>query len=318
MGKYTVTSGQNIYDVALHLYGSIEGITDLMICNPELSLDETLHSGQELLYSDDTVIDADVVAWFRNNGVTPSGGERNIYPKTFTLPLKAEIQLDPEHTGTGMMLSARQIVDMEIDWGDNSPAEHRHFKDPQHIAHRFDNTVTGVRKVRLYGEPALHTLDLTELRPKALYLFHRFPVEEFALRDARLDISFVSLLEGVRTIDLSGTVTASLQPLLTCKSLMEVDLRTATLYREVVDGYLVSLVERYYGRRSCTVRLLTEPSGEYREPARDENGRYRIFTGMEAVWVLTHEESWNQAGAWRIVIGEKEYTYEPAGRESEE
>ncbi len=86
MGKYTVTAGQNLYDVALHIYGSIEGITDLMICNPALSLDDTLASGQELSYSDDTVIDADVVAWYRNQGITPSGGERNIYPKTLPFP----------------------------------------------------------------------------------------------------------------------------------------------------------------------------------------------------------------------------------------
>ena len=33
---------------------------------------------------------------------------------------------------------------------------------------------------------------------------------------------------------------------------------------------------------------------------------------MEAVWVLTHEESLNEAGPWRIVVGDKEYTYQPA------
>lgn len=37
MGKYIVTTGQNIYDVALHLTGSIEGIIDLMLSNPTLS-----------------------------------------------------------------------------------------------------------------------------------------------------------------------------------------------------------------------------------------------------------------------------------------
>ena len=50
MGKYTVTEGQNLYDVALHLTGSIEGIVDLLICNPALSLADTLRSGDELFY----------------------------------------------------------------------------------------------------------------------------------------------------------------------------------------------------------------------------------------------------------------------------
>ncbi len=93
---------------------------------------------------------------------------------------------------------------------------------------------------------------------------------------------------------------------------MELDLRTEALNRESVDRYLTALVEQYYGRRSCTIRLSAEPSGQYREPERDESGRYRISSGMEAVWVLTHEESWNEAGPWRIVVGDKEYTYQPA------
>ena len=29
MGKYRVIAGQNLYDIALHIYGSIEGIVDM-------------------------------------------------------------------------------------------------------------------------------------------------------------------------------------------------------------------------------------------------------------------------------------------------
>ena len=52
MGKYKITAGQNIYDIAMHLYGSIEGIVDLLINNPGLSLDDNLKSGDELEYTD--------------------------------------------------------------------------------------------------------------------------------------------------------------------------------------------------------------------------------------------------------------------------
>ena len=48
MGSYRVVAGQNIYDVALHLYGSVEGIVDLLVNNPALSLETELCSGQEL------------------------------------------------------------------------------------------------------------------------------------------------------------------------------------------------------------------------------------------------------------------------------
>ena len=65
MGKYTVTEGQNLYDVALHLTGSIEGIVDLLICNPALSLADTLHSGDELFYTDDFVINVTFIPSIR-------------------------------------------------------------------------------------------------------------------------------------------------------------------------------------------------------------------------------------------------------------
>ena len=55
MGRYKVIAGQNIYDIALHIYGSIEGIVDLMMCNTDLSLDTTLKVGDELIYSDDFI-----------------------------------------------------------------------------------------------------------------------------------------------------------------------------------------------------------------------------------------------------------------------
>ena len=51
MGNYRVITGQNIYDVALHLYGSIDGIVDLLINNPGLSLETELRTGQELTLS---------------------------------------------------------------------------------------------------------------------------------------------------------------------------------------------------------------------------------------------------------------------------
>ena len=50
MAKYVVKPNQNLFDVALHLYGSIEGIFDLLISNPELNMASDLTYGQELEY----------------------------------------------------------------------------------------------------------------------------------------------------------------------------------------------------------------------------------------------------------------------------
>ena len=56
--------------------------------------------------------------------------------------------------------------------------------------------------------------------------------------------------------------------------------------------------------------MTVQPSGEYREPQKDSNNRYLLTSGMEAVWVLTHEEAWNEGGAWEFIINETTYKYE--------
>ena len=50
MGNYRVITGQNIYDVALHLYGSIEGIVDLLVNNPDLHWKRNSATGTRNLY----------------------------------------------------------------------------------------------------------------------------------------------------------------------------------------------------------------------------------------------------------------------------
>ena len=53
------------------------------------------------------------------------------------------------------------------------------------------------------------------------------------------------------------------------------------------------------------------PSGTYTEPVRDAVGCYVPATGLEAVWLLTHEESWNEGGAWMVRTPEACYRYNP-------
>ena len=42
MNKYTVRSGQNIFDVSLTIYGTVEGIFDLLISNDWLNMETKL------------------------------------------------------------------------------------------------------------------------------------------------------------------------------------------------------------------------------------------------------------------------------------
>ncbi len=75
MNKYTVKSGQNLYDIALTLYGSIEGIFDLLVSNPSISFNTTFSKGMELNYHEDFVVNQDVVNWFDTNSINIKNGE---------------------------------------------------------------------------------------------------------------------------------------------------------------------------------------------------------------------------------------------------
>lgn len=78
MNKYITKSGQNLYDIALTLYGSIEGIFDLLVSNPSISFNTVFNKGAELNYHDDFVINQDIVGWFDTNGIKIKNGQYDI------------------------------------------------------------------------------------------------------------------------------------------------------------------------------------------------------------------------------------------------
>ena len=87
MGRYTVRSGENIFDVAMNVYGGIEGVFDLLVCNQDagsqsgLSLCDTLAPGMILEYTDGFTVNQDIINWFRDNGIIVRNGE-HIYRHT--------------------------------------------------------------------------------------------------------------------------------------------------------------------------------------------------------------------------------------------
>lgn len=78
MNKYITKSGQNIYDIALVLYGSIEGIFDLLISNPNISFDTVFSTGMEVYYHSDFIINQDIVSWLETNNIKVKNGQSEI------------------------------------------------------------------------------------------------------------------------------------------------------------------------------------------------------------------------------------------------
>lgn len=309
MGKYKITHGQNIYDVALHIHGSIEGIVDLLLCNPMLCVDDGLKAGDELEFTDDFVINRDVVAYNTAHDLVPAAGERRVYPKDFTFPLLAEFHTKSTETSVSFSFSGKGT--MEADWGDNcAPETITVSREEKNKTHYFDNGISGFRRIRIYGDFELNHLDISGLKAKHIYMVLPFPVLHTKLHNSDCPLEFFRLLAELRTLDLRGGRIADLSPLLDCKLLTSLDLTGCTLTDGVINRYLIALVRQHHGRQACRITLTTQPSGEYREPPRDSDLNYILTSGMEAVWLLTHEPAWNETGTWEFNINHTIYRYE--------
>lgn len=309
MGKYKVIQGQNIYDVALHIYGSVEGVTDLLVNNESVSFDTDLKAGDELVYSADYQINKEVVAYYKMHGITPASGQQHVYPKVFTLPKMIEVYTSAKEIGVEFSVSGNGKI--ELDWGDNSEVQTIQLSDRTTVfSHLFDSAIGNKRHVSMYMQGYIKHLDVSGLRPIELYILKSILIERFVLNNATLSIDSLPMLESTFDVLLDGLKTNDLTPLLELKKLMSLSLMQ-TIYRQpTIDAYLIGLVRQHDNRRNCKMIMTVEPSGEYREPTRDNNNRYHLTSGMEAIWVLTHEPAWNEGGIWEFIINETTYKYE--------
>ena len=103
MATYTVKSGENLYDIALKLFGSVEGIFNLLVCNTDaisetgLSLESTITAGTVLEYTD-KVISQDIVNEILKKGASVKNGEHvfnhyipEIYINTYVKKFNQEL-----------------------------------------------------------------------------------------------------------------------------------------------------------------------------------------------------------------------------------
>lgn len=204
MSQYTVRSGQNIYDVALTLHGSVEGIFDLLNSNSDISLDTTLKSGQILLYNDNFAVNSDVSSWLEDNGVRVKNGNHSIKDADVrksiieALSVQSEVVLPADELGvkdfydkvavpeiviqqTGKSLSFSFQLPvggfLAIDWGDNSGLEFYYHTDYIVFAsHVFEDE--NEHLVELYGNGEFTTVDFTDIGG-IYYALRKISVEEF-------------------------------------------------------------------------------------------------------------------------------------------
>lgn len=189
MPQYRVRSGQNIYDVALTLHGSVEGIFDLLASNEWLSMETTLSAGMELTYHDEFIVNKNISLWLRENGIIVKNGEHTYIHFDIADFVKQHIQthhselfntidqMSPNEQNMfwEVLCMPRMIIHQQgqlsiiklklkpnrhliIDWGDYSAPEIIEDTNEQDVEHCYKGLDQHI--ITLYGDFDFNLLDL--------------------------------------------------------------------------------------------------------------------------------------------------------------
>ena len=206
MKTYTTTTGQNIFDVCLALYGSIEGILDLLVCNSSLSVTDygpqeligqpltfetELSRGVILNYSETININDDVIKYISENELKSAHGEHTPYLQERSVN---DVRFIVQQTGgvstIGVSLTSGSLI---IDWGDYNPAKTISPSDGYiKIEHAYSSS--DEHKISFYGDFVCDTLDLTELNGVP------YPTSEIKVKNLITNISNESLLKLFKNV----------------------------------------------------------------------------------------------------------------------
>lgn len=288
MATYKVTTNQNIFDVALLLYGSIEGLFDLLISNEWLDMETDLLPGMELEYHDYFVVNDGMKSSMSEKNLIPANRERHVYLKHPTEELVFMCDIDADEHSTSFSVSGSGK--MLIDWGDNSDIETVPLAVEQQIVEHYFDNVTEKRRIKVYGDFQIIKLDTAKLGG-ALMLMRPMIVDEYASHANSYPLQGLFLFDGTVSVDLRECSIDNLLPI-GDMSLQILDLRNVSFADiSVLDDYLQYIVDNYGSRRNCTVYLTSEPTEK----------------GMKAIEAILGEDAWNEAGDWVFDINGKIY-----------
>lgn len=307
MAQYKVQGGQNIWDIAIQLYGSIEGAFDLFMSNPKLNMTTQLKAGDILEYHEQFVINQSIVDAIVSNDYLPANSERRVYFKNVQAPLRMFVKMPEQETETSFEVAGDG--QMIIDWGDNSTLQTISLTDDRMVLdHVFDNKVDK-RRMKIYGDFSLSYLNLTGFKG-SLYPINPIVVDEFISIANAGDLSCLFLFKGMVSLDLRNTNIDNLAPIydygrsgniaeeyngLQLLNLEGVRFKDIA----VLDDYLEYLAdsETHGTRRPCHLYLTAQPSER----------------GMAAIETILNEKAWNQEGyasSWAFTINGTTYTTE--------
>lgn len=173
---YKVKNGQNLFDVALQLSGSIEGIYDLLVCNPDINADSVLENGQDITYHDDFIINQDIVKYFLENNIVIKNGNAEYNP----VLINKECSIIIKQKGNYTNIALNTPDSITIDWGDITDTyegsgtieeEHGYNNDGEHI-------------IKIYGLTRASSIDFSNINGDV------YPIEKIIATNVIAPINF--------------------------------------------------------------------------------------------------------------------------------
>lgn len=148
---YKVQKGQNIFDVAIQVYGSIEGLFDLLMTN-DISINDTLEEGQRLSFHEEFVRNGNMLRELAKDSIIVRHGNGNAIPyhtiKNTQYVLKINAVYAPGRSMFyGFNVSGSAIF--YVDWGDGQ--QDTASVDGQSIFIGHEYKKPGVYSVKVYG-----------------------------------------------------------------------------------------------------------------------------------------------------------------------
>ena len=287
MATYIVKPKQNIFDISLQLYGTIEGIFDLLITNTWLDMDTDLKTGQELEYHEDFVLNESVVSGLSEKNIVPSNGERHVYFKRPQEPLI--IVCDVSKSNELSEFVVQGYGKMIVDWGDNSDLDYIQLNETkERHTHYFDNEVDS-RRIKIYGSDVGLTYFDTSNIGGALKLTEPVAIEEYVSKGNGWSLAGLALFDGTYNLDFQQGSIADLSPIENIATLLRLDLRQVDFAsNKVLIEYFQYIIDNYNERYACTIYM-------------DEDMKDVV---SHLCLQILEEEEWNMPTPWKFYFGD--------------
>lgn len=282
MAIYEAKIDQTIFDIAVQLYGSIEGAFDLLMSNPGLSINDDIPRGTTLNYHENFIINQEISKTLQTS--PPSSVPHNVYYKTPTSPCVMLVMV-PSILNSGSF-SVSGDGEMVIDWGDNSALESIVLSSQtKTIEHYYDNTLhIASRMIRVYGYFNIQHIDLSNMNGE-FYPTREIVVDEFSYNKYSGSMWGVMLFKGLNVLRLTHSMISTLDPI-SGLNLQILDLSNSIISEQEFESYLECIVTHYGDRRDCTVTAHVSLTDK----------------AMEYIRLIVQNPDWNSNGQWSFNI----------------